>query len=150
MGDLSEVQCHLHALHFLRQQIQPQPTYEGYVLDNGTVWTAEDYGPEYDGDFEAIPQQCFNNCANIVIVEGPDRYTYVEGWATTGILPVHHAWLVAPDGRIVDPTWGHRGTEYVGVTFTDTELFEAANTQEHGFSMLYPMGGPHPLLEATA
>ena len=35
----------------------------------------------------------------------------------TGVDRLLHAWLVTPDGEVVDPTWRELGNEYYGVPF---------------------------------
>ena len=61
--------------------------------------------------------QCFKNAAKQATAR--PAYTYVEGWACKpGLIPLHHAWLLAPSGAVVDPTWGWvPGTDYLGLPF---------------------------------
>lgn len=48
-------------------------------------------------------RECFKNAFDLSYRSG---LTYVEGFASSGGLPmIHHAWLVDPEGRVVDPTW---------------------------------------------
>ena len=73
------------------------------------------------------PQHCFENA-----FVAADRHglTYCEGYATTGIFPVHHAWCLDDDNRVVDFTWREEkiGREhpsewqYFGVAFDLTQL----------------------------
>lgn len=58
---------------------------------------------------------CFNNAFKLAQDEG---YAYVEGYAC-GIIPVHHAWNIGHDGKVIDVTWAGRYTDensaYYGV-----------------------------------
>lgn len=80
-----------------------------FVLVNGRA-----YDPPKDGP-GMMNGECFKNAADMAV--GNPRMTYVEGFATTGMLPVFHAWCVDEDGNVVDPTWGTKGTAYFGVPF---------------------------------
>lgn len=63
--------------------------------------------------------QCFANAGTLAVAPGC-RYTYCEGYAMPLVdrSPVLHAWLVTPDGRVVDPTWGvDPAYRYLGVPF---------------------------------
>lgn len=67
----------------------------------------------------AVPMRCFENAANLAIRD--PGLAYAEGVALDpGIpLPVHHAWVVDPGGRVVDPTWPDpERCEYIGIAFT--------------------------------
>ena len=46
--------------------------------------------------------ECYRNAYHLA-TENQD-YTYVEGYAL-GIIPVTHAWVVDPDGTVIDNTW---------------------------------------------
>lgn len=52
--------------------------------------------------FRTRRKECYANCMRIR--NRHPEYQYVEGWAIH-LIPVEHAWLVGPDGRVVDPTW---------------------------------------------
>jgi hypothetical protein len=59
-------------------------------------------------------RECFANAIHLAIQY--DDLTYVEGYALDEFMAIHHAWLVRPDGRVLDPTWGYRrDAVYVGV-----------------------------------
>ena len=85
---------------------------EDYILDRGRpmesieALTEEQY--EYlidaaiiDNDF--MPKECFANAMALAMNDADDRISYVEGYAFTGLFPVHHAWALL-DGKIVDVT----------------------------------------------
>lgn len=73
--------------------------------------------------------QCYRNSWELA-TEFPDDYIYVEGYAYHSVLPVQHAWVQTPDGRIIDPTWcnpavrehGPGHALYLGVAFDDGVL----------------------------
>jgi hypothetical protein len=66
---------------------------------------------------------CFRNCTEAAL-----RYrelTYVEGYAIADIaiqLPLAHAWLLSPQGEVLDPTWSG-GLQYFGIAFSNEDLF---------------------------
>jgi hypothetical protein len=86
-------------------------------------------------------KQCYANCLEFVLTAPLPGVTYVEGFATGYLLPIHHAWL-SVDGMVFDPTlrlkhkpeltrdslatnriWGGLGErEYIGVEFADTQM----------------------------
>lgn len=61
----------------------------------------------------SIPHGCFRNAALFALEH---RLSYVEGYATY-IIPVHHAWCVDHDGRILEVSWKTLGSDYFGVQF---------------------------------
>lgn len=61
-------------------------------------YDAERWGPK--GRFK----ECFRNAYRWAIKWDPEL-TYCEGYATGTGFPVHHAWLIDPDGNVQDPTW---------------------------------------------
>ena len=80
------------------------------------AWLAR-HGRSWPGPVEHAPvvgwwkkRQCFENAFKYAQEHG---VTYVEGWAVN-IIPTQHAWCIAPDGRIIDPTWGSEGRDYFG------------------------------------
>jgi len=87
------------------------------------------------------------------MVRHPDRLVYCEGYAT-GVIPVHHAWLLY-DGQVIDPTWDGRiapanqQVEYYGVAFSyDYVIRTALKTEYYGildnFVEHYPLiSGEH-------
>lgn len=83
---------------------------EEYVLAQGRHMGSRH--PDSDQVPQGVMKECFKNCYELMHL----NLTYCEGWATTGILPVLHAWLLDPDGRVIDPTW-EVGLEYFGVEF---------------------------------
>ena len=60
-------------------------------------------------------QQCYANAARLAFAD--DGLVYFEGFALQpGLIPVHHAWCVDADEKVVDTTWSyHPDTEYWGI-----------------------------------
>lgn len=52
--------------------------------------------------YRCEPKYCFQNA--LMIAKQRPELQYCEGFATN-VIPTEHAWLVAADGRVVDPTW---------------------------------------------
>jgi hypothetical protein len=48
-------------------------------------------------------KECFYNAQRLAAISGGEL-RYFEGFATR-IIPVHHAWVVTPSGKVVDLTW---------------------------------------------
>ncbi|MGW1180086.1 hypothetical protein [Streptomyces drozdowiczii] len=62
-------------------------------------------------------RQCFANAFALATVRS--ELVYAEGYAVYAVgdtlLPLQHAWCVAPDGSVVDPTWETPGAAYLGL-----------------------------------
>lgn len=54
-------------------------------------------------------------------------YTYVEGYASHNVVPVPHAWLVDPDGLVIETTWRKMGGSYFGIPFRTDYLRQQIN-----------------------
>jgi hypothetical protein len=60
--------------------------------------------------------------------DDPMRYVYMEGYAVTMGIPVHHGWLYdMRTKRIVDNTWKEQGEAYYGIAVSYETLVEAMN-----------------------
>ncbi len=103
-----------------------------FVLEHGREWTASSL-QEKSPIKRGAPRQCFANSQAILaklLTKGLEEdYTYVEGYASSGdlnfILPVHHAWLVDREGRVIDVTWNTpEASVYFGVPFRSCYVFE--------------------------
>ena len=84
---------------------------------------------------------CFANCQSALAKlerKEPGQYRYAEGFAASADalnVPIHHAWLVDMQGRIVDCTWGHSpNTAYIGFTFA-TPLVLSRDVSELGIPL---------------
>ena len=79
-------------------------------------------------------KECFTNCARIALAD-PDL-TYYEGFGL-GFIVTEHAWLVTPDGRVLDPTWALKpdanGTDYYGIAVPVKYLLRKENWYEPGW-----------------
>ena len=114
---------------------------EDFVLREGQPFAAPS-SVELPSDVsQGIVKECFKNCVNSVAMRGTD-YLYCEGYAL-GIIPMLHAWLVSPDGQVIDPTWRKPGTEYFGVLFNRKFVLEQTLKQEtYGLLDAYTAGWP--------
>jgi len=99
-------------LESAREQLQVFIAGCARVSDQMGFKNLRDNGQQFRG--EALPErvqrgqprQCFNNAFNLLGTLRGDHY-YAEGWAvsTVAIIPIHHGWIVTPDGGVIDPTW---------------------------------------------
>ena len=125
---------------------QGQPSFEAMVLQRGKHFVGpteqenrslmRDWGVEHGelGD-------CFMNAqSHVMFGDGGEDLTYVEGYAIASNVPIaiHHAWLVTPDGKVIDPTWRGQsdvnpGVEYYGIPFDNEWLrLRAVETEVWG------------------
>lgn len=89
--------------------------------------------PSLSESVKGEPKQCYSNAAR-ALMEDPDL-VYCEGYAMLpGLIPVHHAWLLGPDGRVLDLTWrDDPETLYVGVALSfETVVRFAEDTRYYG------------------
>lgn len=92
----------------------------GYVqtiLTHGVEW---EYKPTPRKYKMRQVGQCFRNAYQAALHHS--ELTYCEGYAYSGILPLHHAWCVDRDGFVVDLTWRNSSDripelEYLGIPF---------------------------------
>ncbi len=86
----------------------------GMVLQEGKWCTP---APRPDDVPKMRDKECFKNAAQLAFENS--KYTYVEGFANSGIIPfpMAHAWCVDDKGRTVDPTWKTPGEAYIGIPF---------------------------------
>ena len=90
-----------------------------FVLRNGTAGT---WQPLPDGMQMGEQKQCFMNAAQLTLHAG---LRYVEGFCYVARLPIpiHHAWNLDEDGRVIDTTLRDgAGTQYFGVEFDAATL----------------------------
>ncbi|MEU7072985.1 hypothetical protein [Streptomyces narbonensis] len=79
-------------------------------------------------DLIGMPDKdCYGNSAQYAQAHRDEGLLYAEGFALThnGVdwyLP--HAWVVRPDGTVLDPTWDDEpGQAYVGIAVADSRLW---------------------------
>lgn len=79
-------------------------------------------------DLIGMPDRlCYGNAARYALSHRDEGVVYAEGFALThaGLdfyLP--HAWVVRPDGTVLDPTWDDApGRAYVGIPIADSSLW---------------------------
>ncbi len=99
--------------------------YEELVLDYGFIMKPQPL-PE---TIEPGAPQFSWNCQQLVLADS--SLTYAEGYALHADVgfPISHAWLLAPDGHAIDPTWDSPGC-YFGVPLSTAwmeSVLEARN-----------------------
>lgn len=110
---------------YLRLTVELGDAFGQFVLGNANQRAVQGAArmPKHVRRMEA--GMCFSNCAHASRDHG---LLYVEGMAASLDLcvPIHHAWLLGPDGRALDPTWGAKCqslSAYVGVAFRPSKLW---------------------------
>lgn len=92
------------------------------------------------------PRQCYANAFALASVR-PD-VVYAEGYAVCDLgdgdlLHLQHAWCVAMDGTVVDPTWATPGLAYLGLP-----LGPWAGPPALGPGLIYEIDNLVPVLKA--
>lgn len=151
-----EVENYLIALTTI-QELTPhgkdRPLIEKFVLENGMYFKP---APLPRGIPHGDIHNCFTN-AFLLGVKNREKYTYCEGFASTGLIPpLFHSWLVTDKGIVVDPTWAPDGSnsemEYYGIPFNwvyVAKQFKGVMTFNKGvktFSLIKDTKGKWPLL----
>jgi hypothetical protein len=120
---------------------------EDFVLREGQMFTTPD--AELPDDVpRGIVKECFKNCMNAVafgLYQDNSDYFYCEGYAV-GLIPMLHAWLVTPEGKVVDPTWSEPGTEYFGVAF-NRKFAQRQTLKQECYGLLDAWTSEWPLLQ---
>ena len=128
---------------------------EDVVLTHGKFFRKKASAPPRDFPPEvSIPGRCFSNALLSVMhgewgdAEWAEGLTYVEGWAhPTGMIPIHHAWLVDSEGNVYDSTWDHiEEAVYLGVPFSADAVKDEAERRgtDAMFDHHFPYETPIP------
>jgi hypothetical protein len=109
--------CQAGNLKHLRPDLNLKvPTPNHALLHHGRFF---EYSPLPDDIAEGPLGDCFKNAGELSQLQ-PDRFLYVEGYAT-GVLPMPepHGWCIDRKLRVVDPTWTaeYPYREYFGIAF---------------------------------
>lgn len=83
-----------------------------FIRKMGRAWAPQACPP---GILQGLKQQCYANAGSLVL-DNPEL-TYVEGYACPpGLIPVHYAWCVDREWRVIDNTFDDaEGAQYFGV-----------------------------------
>ena len=104
------------------------------LLDHGVEGCGIALPAEY---LPGLPNNCFSNTLHLCIAD--PSLTYVEGYAGA-IIPIHHAWALDAEGRVIDTTWDDpEGRSYLGIPFQTDYVLSAALKARH-YSVLFNMG----------
>lgn len=119
---MSVVIQHLEAFNKIMQNKHPLFS---LLLKLGKHFECADYTRPLEMEQQA-QNQCFSNCAGFVFYG--EGYVYCEGYAVIPSVgfPVHHAWLLNAEGKVIDPTWDDLGSEYFGIAFKEEYVRKAA------------------------
>ncbi|MFK0288439.1 hypothetical protein ACIQVL_49395 [Streptomyces sp. NPDC090499] len=79
-------------------------------------------------DLIGMPDRlCYSNAARYALSHRDEGLVYAEGFALTHHefdVSLPHAWVVRPDGTVLDPTWDDQpGRAYVGIAIADPQLW---------------------------
>jgi hypothetical protein len=85
---------------------------EDFVLQNGQAFP--ELSPHAGRYIQRPLKACFDNTFQMVS-RSRGKLRYVEGYAMCGFFPVHHAWAIDEDERVIDRTWSDPGTGYYGI-----------------------------------
>jgi hypothetical protein len=106
----------------------PPSNYIQLILDHG-----REMGPVgKSGPSRSEPNACFANA--LLLTANRKAVFYCEGYAVPAKvgLPMHHAWCVDQQGRVLDPTWEENSELspwYYGLTFTREYALRRLKTQ---------------------
>jgi hypothetical protein len=111
--------CPSSSKRYVETVIKAVPGHVGsnILLRHGRVWPC-DPALVITRPRRYLPRHCYYNAWQLALHE-PRKYTYVEGYAHMGVMPVSHAWVVDSEGNVLDPTWQDLAerSDYFGVPF---------------------------------
>ena len=119
---------------------------EHALIVHGREAFGNHYDPMTHDPIPKAPKQCFRNA-----IMGALRYpalTYTEGLALSSPdmpIAVHHAWLTASDGKVIDPTWGgsDRDPSYLGIQMVTKRVWDLFVESDTYCSVLDNWGDGH-------
>ncbi|MGW0926610.1 hypothetical protein ACWD3J_47595 [Streptomyces sp. NPDC002755] len=101
--------------------------------------------PSPEGLIGMPDRLCYSNAAHYALAHRDEGLVYAEGFALThreGTFYLPHAWIVRPDGTVLDPGWDDApGRAYVGIPVADSRLWPV-----DGGSLLQDFDRTLPLL----
>lgn len=145
----------------LRQHLTTERDFMGqhYPLARHAAYgSLSDFVLQHGQDFEYQPKprgkgyrmgrvgNCFQNAYRLAAWH--DDLTYVEGYAWH-LIPVHHAWVVDGDGRVIETTWRLKPgeqPEYLGVPMP-MRLVNAAISLSGYYGVLADYRNHWPLMQ---
>lgn len=111
-----------------------------FTLEHGREWESQELPFGYPA---GVPRGCFGNSQKILFSKAAkhEDLVYVEGYACSGSLgfpfPTAHAWLVDPEGRVVDTTWEDPAiSTYFGVPFNPEYVARTVRSAGGACSMI--------------
>lgn len=109
----------------------PQHVGSNILIKHGRVWPC-DVSTIAPRPRRFMRQHCYYNAWQLALNE-PRKYTYVEGYADMGLMPISHAWVVDSEGNVLDPTWQdlEARKDYFGVPFRVQFLNRMATVTEY-------------------
>lgn len=119
---LESVKNYLKQFDVLVRRYNGVESAHGFCLKYGVAFEG---APLPDRIDRGIPKECFRNAA-LLVTSFKRKLIYCEGWGATPRvrIPIHHAWAVDAQGRVIDPTWDDPETcVYFGVPFDTEEMY---------------------------
>ena len=111
---MSDVEKYLRMVAEMQKHCSKRHGIESFVLEHGQEMP---FVTERPPDVrKGRMQRCFMNAARLAIGQ-PERFTYCEGFADAGTIPMYHAWVLDELGRAVETTWPDLADSYYGVAF---------------------------------
>ncbi|MFC9463175.1 hypothetical protein [Streptomyces coelicoflavus] len=91
------------------------------------------FTPAPGNDVVDMPERlCYSNAARYARAHRDEGLVYAEGFALIPAAPdvsLPHAWVVRPDGTVLDPTWNDaHGRAYIGVPVRDPRLWPGSGS----------------------
>lgn len=121
MSATDELLQHLKDVEAMVRPRSGEENLWSFILRN-----AKTYAPPAKPRPEGVPKMrdkhCFENALKLATDHEADGWQYCEGYATS-IIPMEHAWVVTPEGKVIDPTWKDAGVAYVGIAMKPTDVW---------------------------